>query len=101
MAQELKLGRLHIELLGLRAWALDRCGEKSLPLLREAADLAATYGLLRVFDDAHPALGDWVRQALPDAAGPAPVGPGRWPRRCAPPAGARAVAGRAPRPAWC
>ena len=64
-AQSLRLGRLHIELLGLRAWVLDRRGEKSLPLLREAADLASTYGLLRVFDDAHPALGDWVRQALP------------------------------------
>ncbi|MCA0244073.1 MAG: LuxR C-terminal-related transcriptional regulator [Proteobacteria bacterium] len=63
-AQALHLGRLHIELLGLRAWVLDRCGEKSLPLLREAADLAATYGLLRVFDDAHPALGDWARQVL-------------------------------------
>ena len=77
MAQGVKLGRLHIELLGLRAWALDRCGEKSsLALLREAADLAATYGLLRVFDDAHPALGDWVRQASPGASGPAPIGPG-------------------------
>ncbi len=80
MAQGVKLGRLHIELLGLRAWALDRCGEKSsLALLREASDLAATYGLLRVFDDAHPALGDWVRQALPGASfgsGPPPIGPG-------------------------
>ena len=62
-----KLGRLHIELLGLRAYVLDRCGEKSLPLLREAVDLAATYGLVRVFDDAHPALGDWVRQTLQGA----------------------------------
>jgi LuxR family maltose regulon positive regulatory protein len=36
MAQGVKLGRLHIELLGLRAWALDRCGEKSsLALLRD------------------------------------------------------------------
>jgi LuxR family maltose regulon positive regulatory protein len=76
MAQGVKLGRLHIELLGLLAWVLDRCGEKSLPLLREAADLAAAYGLLRVFDDAHPALGDWVRQALPGATGPAAAGPG-------------------------
>ena len=75
MAQGEKLGRLHIELLGLRAWALDRCGEKSLPLLREAVDLAATYGLLRVLGDAHPALGDWVRGSLPDAAGPGPDGP--------------------------
>jgi LuxR family maltose regulon positive regulatory protein len=72
MAQGAKLGRLHIELLGLRAWALDRCGEKSLALLREAVDLAATYGLLRVPGDAHPALGDWVRGALPEAAGPGP-----------------------------
>ena len=76
MAQGVKLGRLHIELLGLRAWVLDRCGEKSLALMREAADLAATYGLLRVFDDAHPALGDWVRQNLPGAASQAALGPG-------------------------
>mgnify|MGYP001292076888 CR=1 FL=1 len=79
LAQGVKLGRLHIELLGLRAWVLDRCGEKSQTLLREAADLATTYGLLRVFDDAHPALGDWVRQAMPGASfesGPAPSGPG-------------------------
>ena len=46
-------------------------------LLREAVDLAATYGLLRVFDDAHPALGDWVREALPGAPSPPPGGPGR------------------------
>jgi LuxR family transcriptional regulator, maltose regulon positive regulatory protein len=84
MAQGEKRGRLRIELLGLRAWTLDRCGEKSLPLLREAADLAATYGLLRVLGDAHPALGDWVRGALPDAAGPGldgrtSIGPSRAP----------------------
>ena len=35
------------------------------------------FGLLRVFDDAHPALGDWVRQALPEGAGAsAPLAPG-------------------------
>ncbi len=76
LAQEVKLGRLHIELLGLRAWVLDRCGEKSVSMLREAVDVATTYGLLRVFDDAHPALGDWVRHALPAGAGPVPFGPG-------------------------
>lgn len=75
-AQGVKLGRLHIELLGLRAFVLDRCGEKSLPLLREAVDLAATYGLLRVFDDAHPALGDWVRQTLQGTGPAASPGPG-------------------------
>jgi LuxR family maltose regulon positive regulatory protein len=84
-AQAVKLGRLHIELLGLRAWVLDRCGERSLGLLREAADLAATFGLLRVFDDAHPALGDWARQALAAGAGPAGPGPLAAPLR-APPA---------------
>jgi LuxR family maltose regulon positive regulatory protein len=76
MAQGVKLGRLHIELLGLRAWVLDRCGEKSHALLREAADLARTFGLLRVFDDAHPSLGDWARQALPGASDPAAAAPG-------------------------
>jgi LuxR family maltose regulon positive regulatory protein len=84
LAQRLKQGRLHIELLGLRAFVLDRCGEKSLGLLREAADLAQAYGLERVFDDAHPMLGDWVHQALrvlpgadPNLAGPlaAPMRP--------------------------
>jgi LuxR family maltose regulon positive regulatory protein len=74
MAQGVTLGRLHIELLGLRAWSLDRCGEKSHALLREAADLAATYGLLRVFGDAHPALGDWVRESLPGASHSVPTG---------------------------
>ena len=84
LAQAVKLGRLHIELLGLRAWVLDRCGEKSVPVLREAVDVAAAYGLLRVFDDAHPALGDWSRHALPTDTGPAPFGPGSLARPLAP-----------------
>ena len=63
-AQELKLGRQQIELMGLLAFVLDRCGEKTLGLLREAADLARSYGLAHVFADAHPALGDWAREAL-------------------------------------
>jgi len=75
LAQQLKQGRLHIELLGLRAYALDRCGERSAALLREAAGLAQTYGLLRVFDDAHPALGDWARQVLDAPADTARAGP--------------------------
>jgi len=68
LARELKLGRLQIELNGLLALALDRCGEKSLGLLREAADLARAYGLQRVFADAHPALGDWAHQTLAGVA---------------------------------
>ena len=56
-------GRLEIEILGLRAFALDRCGERrAAPLLREAMDLAQSYGLVRIFEDAHPDLGAWARQ---------------------------------------
>jgi LuxR family maltose regulon positive regulatory protein len=75
LAQGIHQGRLHIEVMGLRALALDRCGEKSaLPLLREAMDLARSYGLQRVFADAHPALADWVRE-LGDAPAPARTAP--------------------------
>ncbi len=91
LAQAVKLGRLHIELLGLRAWVLDRCGEKSLPLLREAAEIAAAYGLLRVFDDAHPALGDWARLVLADGAAFAPSPPAAPPVPAPGRAAARAV----------
>src|SRR6185295_12442922 len=71
----LKLGRLHIELVGLRAFVLDRCGEKTAGLLREVADLARTYGLQRVFADGHPELDGWARQVLGgDGAGvPGPL----------------------------
>ncbi len=62
VAQQLKLGRAHIEVLGLRAFALDRCGEQAQPLLREAMDLAQAYGLRRVLLDAHPDLGEWIRE---------------------------------------
>ena len=36
--------RVHIEALGLRAYALDRCGERSDALRREAMDLAESCG---------------------------------------------------------
>lgn len=63
IADRLRLGRLRIELLGLRAFALDRCGERSQPLLQEALGIAGALGLQRVFGDAHPALAEWVAQA--------------------------------------
>jgi LuxR family maltose regulon positive regulatory protein len=74
LAREVSQGRMQIELLGLRAFALDRCGERSRPLLREAMDLAQAYGLARVFVDAHPALGDWVRQVASDLQVPPGAG---------------------------
>lgn len=57
-ARELRQQRLLIEIVGMRAFALDQCGERSGPLLREAIDLARAYGLKRVFADAHPGLYD-------------------------------------------
>jgi LuxR family maltose regulon positive regulatory protein len=60
LAAGLHLGRLHIEVLGLQALALERCGQASQALIREAIDLARAYGLRRVFADAHPDLGLWV-----------------------------------------
>jgi LuxR family maltose regulon positive regulatory protein len=59
-ARALRQGGLHIELLGLRALALERCGQPADALVREAIDLARALGLQRVFADAHPELGAWV-----------------------------------------
>jgi LuxR family maltose regulon positive regulatory protein len=55
-----KLGRLRIEALGMQAFTLDQCGERSKDVMREAIDLASVFGLHRVFQDAHPDLGLWV-----------------------------------------
>ncbi len=61
-ASRLKMGRLKIEILGLRAFALDQLGEQAQAMFQEAMDLAQTYGLTRVFADAHPDLGEWVKR---------------------------------------
>ena len=60
IALQVNQGRVHIELLGLRALALDKCGEQVDLLLRETMDLARAFGLKRVFVDAHPELGALV-----------------------------------------
>lgn len=86
LAGELKLGRLQIEIAGLHAFAADRCGERSEARLREAADLAATYGLARIFGDAHPGLGDWAAQ-LGSPASAAPGGAAGHPGPLAAPLG--------------
>ncbi|MEJ8847704.1 LuxR C-terminal-related transcriptional regulator [Variovorax rhizosphaerae] len=86
LAQQIRLERLHIELLALRAFALDRCSEmEGEALMRETMDLAASYGLVRVFDDAHPDVGQWARaiaapgdsppRRAPLPAPPEPVAP--------------------------
>jgi LuxR family maltose regulon positive regulatory protein len=62
LAEAAKLGRARIEIMALRAFALQRNGDDGLPLLREATNLAEAYGLQRLFVDAHPALGDWAER---------------------------------------
>ena len=72
-AEAMGLGRVRIEVMALRAFALDHCGEKSVALLREAIDLAKTYGLARLFVDAHPAVGDWAQRVVAEESGAADV----------------------------
>jgi LuxR family maltose regulon positive regulatory protein len=93
LVDAVKLGRLRIEIMGLRAFALERNGDDGLPLLREAINLAETYGLARLFVDAHPALGDWARRVAEEQGSAAkPPVPPRYPREVAPePPGPRAV----------
>jgi LuxR family maltose regulon positive regulatory protein len=70
-ARGMHLGRLGIEIKGLRALALDRLGETSRPLLLEAADLARANGLVRVLPDAHPDLAEWLRDVAGNEQGQA------------------------------
>ena len=69
LAASMKLGHVRIEIMALRAFALDRSGEKSTALLREAIDLANAYGLERLFVDAHPELGDWSQRVSAEQSG--------------------------------
>jgi len=69
MAEGLKLGRVRLEVMALRAFALDRLGEEGRPLLLEAITLAQTFGLARSFVDVHPILADWVRRVAEESQG--------------------------------
>ena len=62
-----RLGRVRIEIMALRAFALKSNGDDALPLLREAINLAEAYGLKRLFADAHPALGDWAMRVAAES----------------------------------
>lgn len=63
MSRATRIGRLRIETMALKAFILHRKCESddTSTLLQEASNLAATHGLMRVFDDAHPELGKLVR----------------------------------------
>jgi LuxR family maltose regulon positive regulatory protein len=57
-----KLGRKRIEMMALRAFAMEQAGGDGRAPLLEAMNLARTYHLGRVLIDAHPALADWARR---------------------------------------
>lgn len=61
LARTLRLGRVQVEALGLRALALERNGGHGRPPFEEAMTLAKVYGLARVLIDAHPVLREWAR----------------------------------------
>lgn len=73
-ANLLRLGRHAVEIMALRALAQEQLGLQGEPLLREAMDLARTYGLQRTINDAHPQLATWVSRldGAPSAATAAP-----------------------------
>jgi LuxR family transcriptional regulator, maltose regulon positive regulatory protein len=62
LADGLRFGRLRIEVMALRAYVLDRNSDDGRPLLREAMNLAQTYGLARTFADAHPGVADFAQR---------------------------------------
>lgn len=62
LAEALKQGRVRIEIRALQAFARDRLGEDSEARLREAMNLAQTYGLARTLVDAHPGLAGLVQR---------------------------------------
>jgi LuxR family transcriptional regulator, maltose regulon positive regulatory protein len=68
LAGQLHLQRERIELMALRAWVMDRCGERTGELIEEARNLAHAARLARVFDDAHPDLGAWAKSSPGEGA---------------------------------
>jgi LuxR family transcriptional regulator, maltose regulon positive regulatory protein len=85
-ARAAKRQRLHVETLGFRALVLHNCGENAAGLAQEAVELANVYGLTRVFEAAHPTLGERLVRIA--ARAPEASSPLAEPRRASPPAGA-------------
>ena len=67
-ADYLKLGRLRLEVMALRALAVERQGGDGRPLMLEAINLAQTFGLARTFVDSHTVIADWVRRLAEEEA---------------------------------
>ena len=95
-AETMRLGRSRIEIMGLRALALEQAGCSGRTLLSEATNLAQTYGLSRTLADAHPALADWIRQVGEEDAQSGRVAPPPAARMVRPPGQPAPGAPRAP-----
>lgn len=67
-ANAMKLGRYRIEIMVLKAFALEQTGAQGRPLLLEAMNLAHAFGLTRTLADAHPGSADWMRRVGEEAA---------------------------------
>ena len=74
LADQMKLGRLRLEAMALRALVLDRRGQDGRPLMLEAINLAQAFGLARTFVDAHPIIADWMRRLAEEGGDDAPRG---------------------------
>ena len=68
-ADEMRLGRIRIEIMGLRAIAIERGSGGGGDLLHEAWNLAQTYGLMRTLVDAHPLLADAAQRLAEEGDG--------------------------------
>ncbi|MDN7673117.1 LuxR C-terminal-related transcriptional regulator [Burkholderia oklahomensis] len=67
-ADEMKLGHDRIEIMALRAFALEQTGADGRTLLVEAINLAQTFHLTRTLTDVHPAVADWARRVIAETA---------------------------------
>ncbi|WP_207004884.1 LuxR C-terminal-related transcriptional regulator [Trinickia mobilis] len=66
LADAMRLGRYRVEIMALRALALEQTSGGGRPLLLEAMNLAQAGGLARTLIDAHPALADWIERVAKD-----------------------------------
>ncbi|CAN0620683.1 LuxR family transcriptional regulator, maltose regulon positive regulatory protein [Burkholderia multivorans] len=68
LAREMSVGRARIEIMALKAFALEQSGENGRALLVEAINLADMFQLTRTLADTHPAVADWARRVSDEEA---------------------------------
>nr|WP_245005162.1 LuxR C-terminal-related transcriptional regulator [Paraburkholderia sacchari] len=68
LAAAMKAGQYRVEIMALRALALEQTNGCGQPLLLEAMDLAQAGGAVRTLRDAHPALAEWIARVAGEMA---------------------------------